>query len=535
MIYCHTYMPEIWEGIVKNGFIGKDSAVRLGLNWRIEGKRDFNIIAKKDGELYNIIKQGDLGFYVDRLQGGVEYFDYTPDPELCKVYEDLCGDRFLGFQMHEWASNYLGEFKKLLDAKLDEWSLEAITAAYEKLFGQYDRILIEAVSIEELYKLMPPSNHFHLIKNLTYIFESRSKKTGGRLITCDSNMLGFDFEFKHGARNIMPEIGGQTEDARMQIAYARGASKAHGKPFGTYYEPWGSSPLTAVKYTNDGRSEWQPFGNINFAYSQGDCNSGSTRSLQRRLHFYSYFASADFMSEEWCSNTTFYDWNDFELTPYGKVKKEFIDFTREYDVGKPITPVAAVLPTDFPFIQGIHSTDDFYLNMPVYKNVSNTLRTIRKGICTLFSNAYQMQGNEYKTRCGKDCYILINSPLPDAIDIIHKDSRTINDYALTVDLTKEVDLNEVYAALNKNLPCFVTGEVSWTVTDKRFLLLINNDGVYYDIKNGEYTDRSRSHTAKINFTVPAQPELVHGEGALTLENGEYVIDIPAGSIAVIKF
>ena len=125
MLYYHTYMPEIWDGIVKNGFINKNSGVRLNLNWRLEGTRDFNVIAKKDSVLYNIVKDGNLGFYVDRLQGGVEYFDYTPDPELCQLYDELAGDRFLGFQMHEWASNYLGEFTKMYNAKTKKTKINA--------------------------------------------------------------------------------------------------------------------------------------------------------------------------------------------------------------------------------------------------------------------------------------------------------------------------------------------------------------------------------------------------------------------------
>ena len=535
MLYYHTYMPEIWDGIVKNGFINKNSGVRLNLNWRLEGTRDFNLIAKKDSVLYNIVKDGNLGFYVDRLQGGVEYFDYTPDPELCQLYDELAGDRFLGFQMHEWASNYLGEFTKMYNAKLTEWSEQAIIDAYKRLYPENEALMTESMSAKELFELLPPSNLYHLYKNIDYLFDSRSKKTGGRLITCDSFALGFDYEFKHGARNIMPEIGGQIEDARLQLAYARGVAKAYDKPFGAYYEPWGSKPLSAVRYTADDRSEWQPEGNIVFPYSQGNENSGSTRSLQRRLHFYSYFAGADFMSEEWCSNTTFYDWNDFELSPYGKVKKEFIDFTQNFDVGKPLTPVAAVLPEDMRFIHTIHSTDDFYMNMPLYRDSANQMRTIRRGLCKLFSNSCEMQGNEYKQRCGKDVYILINSPLPDAIDIIHKDSKTIGNYALTVDLTKEVDENEVIEALKQNLPVYVNGNVSWTVTDKRYLLIINNDGVYFDTKNGEYADGARDHTAKITFKQPSQPSLVYGDGKLNAQNGEYYIDIPAGRLAVIKF
>lgn len=536
MRYYHTYMPEIWDGMIKNGFIDKDAGIRLNLNWRhLKSKRDFNNIAKKDGELYNIIKDSGLGFYVDRIQGGVEFFEYTPSPELCKLYDDMLGDKFLGFQMHEWASNYLGEFAKLSKAGLDTWTKEAIIDSYEKFYLQSEMPLIESVSFDELYSLMPPSTLAHLYKNLDCLLKSRCKRTGDRLITCDSYALGFDYELKNGVRNIMAEIGGQTEDARLQLAYARGAAKAHGKPFGAYYEPWGSNPLSAVRYTADDRSEWEPYGNLQFAYSQGNENAGSTRSLQRRLHFYSYFAGADFMSEEWCANTTFYDWNDFQLTPYGKVKKEFIAFTRRFDIGKPLTPVAAVLPEDFRFVNAIHTDEDFYMNMPVYKNQAKEISAIRKGIRTLFSNDCEISGNEYKVKCGKNKYIIINSPLPDAIDLIHKDSKTLKDYALAVDLTKQVHEGEVMRVIKDNLPCFIEGNACWSVTDKRYLLVINNDGVYYNTESGEYTDPSRAHSAKISFKAPANPELVYGEGKLTRTDSEYILDMPAGSITVIKF
>ena len=98
-----------------------------------------------------------------------------------------------------------------------------------------------------------------------------------------------------------------------------------------------------------------------------------------------------------------------------------------------------------------------------------------------------------------------------------------------------MDENEVIEALRQNLPVYVNGNVSWTVTDKRYLLIINNDGVYFDTKNGEYTDGARDHTAKITFKQSAQPSFVYGDGKLNAQNGEYYIDIPAGKLAVIKF
>lgn len=544
--FYHTYMPEIWEGNIKNGFIDETSGIRLPLNIEYENLPDrlFNNIAKKDGTVWNIVKDGKLGLYVDRLSGGIYYFDYRPDKALIEDYKNLCGDSFLGFQLHEWASNYLGEFKKLFNAKLCEWSPEAIKNAYKSLHPDLPHLMIESMSIDELCSLYPPSNIYHLFKNLDYLFKSRCEKTDNSLITCDSNVLGFDYELKNGARNIMCEIGGQTEDARLQISYARGVSKAHGKNFGTYYEPWGGKPLRAVKYGED-NSEWQPVGELQFAYSQGNEKEGSTRSLQRRLHFYSYFAGAEFMSEEWCANTTFYDWQDFALTPYGQIKKEFLDFVKKYDIGKPITPMAAVLPKEYVFINGIHEVGDFYMNMPIYGDLASKVRAARSGLCALFSDKCPMQGNEYKERTDVNHYIMANSQMPDAIDIIHEDSKTIGDYEYLVDLTSNgltnknvIDISDAKNMLLKALPCAVEGNAHWLVTkneDRHYVIIFNNDGVFFDAENGEYALKECAHKVKIAVKDNRKAELIYGNTQMRYENGEYFAGVPAGDFIVIGF
>ena len=543
--FYHTYMPEIWDGMLKNGFIDKNSGIRLPLNIEYEDLPDrlFNNIAKKDGTLWNIVKDVSLGIYVDRLQGGIYYFDYRPDKELIEKYKNLCGERFLGFQMHEWASNYLGEFTKLYKGKLDSWSVEDIEKTYKALYPGLPYLMTESMSAKELYSLYPPSNLYHLFKNLDYLFKSRCEKTENCLITCDSNALGFDYEFKNGARNIMCEIGGQTEDARLQISYARGVSKAHGKPFGTYYEPWGGKPLTAVKYGVD-NSEWKPVGELIFAYSQGNEKAGSTRSLQRRLLFYSYFAGAEFMSEEWCANTTFYDWNDFELTPYGKIKKEFLEFVKKYDIGKPITPVAAVIPENIPFINGIHEISDFYMNMPIYSDFASNMKVVRRELCELFSDGFEMKGNEFKTRADGDHFIMSNSPLPDAIDIIHKDSKTLSDYEYLIDLTgtltnkNVIDIKDARDTLLKALPCSVFGNAHWLVTKnegRHYVIIFNNDGVFYDAQNGEYALKECAHKVEISIKDGKKAELIYGNAELYTDGGQYFCEIPAGDFIVIGF
>ena len=78
-------------------------------------------------------------------------------------------------------------------------------------------------------------------------------------------------------------------------------------------------------------------------------NDGSSRSLQKRIHLYSYFSGAQFMSEEWGGCNTFCNWDDFEISEYGRVKLDFLKLIRKYPqeyIGTMYTPVAVVLLED---------------------------------------------------------------------------------------------------------------------------------------------------------------------------------------------
>lgn len=46
-----------------------------------------------------------MPFYVDRIAGGITYFPYQLDKDLIRTYREMLGDDFLGFQIHESASN----------------------------------------------------------------------------------------------------------------------------------------------------------------------------------------------------------------------------------------------------------------------------------------------------------------------------------------------------------------------------------------------------------------------------------------------
>ena len=65
----------------------------------------FNKIAAKGGALHSLIKEDKIPFYVDRIAGGCTYHKYNFDRSLIREYIEILGDWFLGFQLHESASN----------------------------------------------------------------------------------------------------------------------------------------------------------------------------------------------------------------------------------------------------------------------------------------------------------------------------------------------------------------------------------------------------------------------------------------------
>ena len=57
------------------------------------------------GKLPSLLKEGKHPFYVDRIAGGIAWYQYDFDKALIREYSDMLGDWFLGFQLHESGSN----------------------------------------------------------------------------------------------------------------------------------------------------------------------------------------------------------------------------------------------------------------------------------------------------------------------------------------------------------------------------------------------------------------------------------------------
>ena len=536
--FFHAYMPKVFEAQINAGLFRENDGIRFCQSIDIDPKLKFNNLAKVGGDLYNFVKDNNCPMYIDRLQGGCFFEGYDYDMKLVRAYREMLGEKFFGFQMHEWMSNFISDTRKLVDGKCPEpWTEENIIATLKRDFP-FPHVFTEAMSAKEFAEVGHITDCEKYLDAMKDLFAKRQKYTDGMLLPCDSAILGYSLEFKNGAKRVMPEIGKQTEHTSVQIAYARGMAKAYGKSFGTYYEPWGGKPFSACNYQKDGLNEWN-ISNDSFPFKTAGGNGGSSRSLQKRMFFCSYMSGAEFISEEWGLCNTFYDWNDFELTPYGQIKKDFIDFTEKHkNIGKPITPIAAVIPKEIISLDNI-DTDGKYLSFNVDGELKRKLDVMRNGLRRLFA---------YGETVGNENGCLVNRLLPDAIDIVNEDIYDESSYEYAVNLTGDesfekkhrcCSLDDVPDLLNKLLPCRVTGGLHHIVNknsdDEYFLTVFNNTGIVRSVEEGEYGLKEAEKTVQVELKDGRKLAALYGNFRIEEIDGKYYITVPAGELFFGKF
>lgn len=535
--YLHSYMPNTWDAQIKAGFIDENSGIRFHENICLDEDMKFNNLAKIGGRLYQLLKDNPMPFYIDRLQGGSFFENYKYDKKLINEYIRILGDKFWGYQMHEWASNLMsdyGKFRKdtphLADGK--HWDKNEIEKTIRKHFP-YKHLFLEAMSSQEFAECGDVKSYEEFYKIAVDLFKKRQKETDGYLLPCDSFLLAYPLEIKQGAKRFMPEIGAQTENTRMQIAFARGMAKMSKTHFGAYYEPWGGEPFSACNYHRQGLNEWN-HSNDTFPFDTFGGSGGSSRSLQMRLHLYAYMAGAEFITEEWGMCNTFYDWEDFEITPYGAVKLNFLSFTRKYkNIGKIITPVAVVLPKWLDVLDDICRDRADIGDYALSPKRGKEYRSIKKVLREIFCDTAPMAGNETE--------YLLNYFLPDAIDVVTEDYINTEDYEYLINLTGNKNLaenkkiitpEELPEVFENAMPCKVSGGLHHMVTktdnDKFYLMILNNSGVSRTVQHGEKllseADKTVSVTTKNNKNI----KMLAGNSSIVKENNEYFISVPAG-------
>ncbi len=537
--YFESYHPRVWEGFVRRGFVRSFTGLRFCQNILLPDALKFNRLAALGGAFDRLQRELNCPMYIDRLQGGCNIDTYPYDPQLLTDYRARLGDKFWGFQMHEWMSNYRSDIAKLDRGGCVSWTAEEIEAVIRRDFP-VKYLFLEAMTQHEMAAIGRPSSASEFYRHARWLYETRTRAVAD-LIPCDSAYMAFKLELEAMARlnpgrprRFMPEVGAQTSDSRLQISYARSMAKAYGAEFGVYYEPWGGDPFSACCYNrNPMDNEWAIGAPGDFPFQTQGEGGGSSRSLQRRIHLYGYFSGASFMSEEWGMCNTFRDWQDFEVSPYGRVKQEFLDFVERYpDVGEKLSPVAVVLPRELDVLQNIHSEDIFG-----YHPADGTLREElerRAALRRIFSAAVPMIGTETAS--------LINSEIPDAVDLIHADASTLETYRFLVDLSggqipahlsdRVIPVDRVADVCRGALPCTVDGGLHWMVNrranGRHFLILFNHSGINRSVTTGEYAIPEATETVTVQLRGGSLLRALEGSTAVTRDGNRYRITVPAG-------
>lgn len=581
MRFFHVYNEECYKGLEKNGLLNKDTAFKIQHCFSVPHERQFNNIAAIGGVLHSMIKENKIPFYVDRIAGGATYYKYTFDKNLIHEYENILGDWFLGFQLHESASNRRNSDWKTLvkhfgeNGPYDIKEMDKVLLEGSYAITPYGEVLhrLSQGSIEEYSKLRYPKNFEDFYEDAIWMFKTRMAETDNHILPCDSYYVMTKLQDELGMKSFMPEVGAQIPCMRDQIAVARGLAKASGKTWGTYYECWipsydesGAKVYTMPCFNSDPINEWylaqENHGDDFSTYGE---NGGSSRLLQNRIYYHALMSGADYFSEEWGLNCSYYDMKDFELSPYGETKKAFINDALKLQGIKSETPFALVLPKKFGtleirdiFEEAVEEDKSFkYMGYNLSAEDEKYLKHINKVRDLIFASDEEKFGNE--------AHVIKNSRFGDVFDIVYEDTNpeALKKYSYLVDATPDsifakasrdigyrvlesTDIGWLEAQLTKlireELPVYVDG-LCWLVsTDcegKRYLSIFNNDGNERSISFGNRIDNSYDRTVEVSFKNETEIKVIK-EGnfpsEISRKDGKtYSIRVPAIAFIILEF
>lgn len=541
MKFFHVYNEKYFKGLEKNGLINKNTGFKIQHCFTVPEEMKFNRLAAKGGRLHSLLKEGGHPFYVDRIAGGMAWYQYDFDKSLIREYSEMLGDWFLGFQLHESGSNrrYIDwgnitrkmgsngpyDVEELKRALLNEKRTEATGITMYNL----------NMDSPETYAAMRYAETVEeYMEEMKDMFRRRMADVDGHILPCDSGFAAIKLENDAGMKSFMPEVGGQIPQMRQQVALTRGIADMGGKTWGTYYECWfhrRDIGYTMPCYNTEPGNEWylpqELHGDDFTSYGK---NGGSSRLLQRRIMYYSLMSGAHYVAEEWGLNCSYTDMETFELSEYGEVKKEFINTAEEFGTLKAITPFAIVLPCDYAILEidskyedyrvGIHR--DGYMKIPLNEERKAYYGHIQDVLKYIYARSEEPYGNEGHT--------LTNSRFGDLFDIIYEDAgeEIFRKYECLIDTTKEgnfakkkaghglkilesAELDamkvQIDSLAKEILPCTVDG-LHWVlsvgVDGTRYLSIFNNEGNDRDMIRGDVIDRRADRTVKVRFKEAAE-------------------------------
>ncbi len=555
-----AYHPQYWKGLEKHGFIDENIGVRLVHSVYAEESQKANAMLVPDGALSQMILSNGYGLLIDRGCGGIEYKDYLFDPKLMELYAQKLGKRFLGVQMHEWHSNTRNDYRRIHSAGgVDAYLSKLKEQNSAEVIGGYT----EYGHPQDYQNRTFPQDYASFVAEANYHYLRHKKNFGGYVNMADSYNASYWQAALNGAQSLQAELGSQTPLSRLQLIAARGAARSFDITWGVYYEPW-TVPYT-VCWAYRGHSFWAfSKAQQQLSYFSAGVNGGSSRALQYRILFYAMLTGAHTFVEEWGGENTFADWDDFELTEYGKVMQTAFQFSRKVDVGKPVIKVALMLDEGFTAPEHVFYRRPNHAEVPTdiqLKHEHNHLHIPIKA--TLKS---LLIGHEEDVRIQETASIT-SSPFPEVMDLVFSDITTeaLGAYDLVFYLGNSMTeaqqrhhgfqgtwmngladkaTEQLKSWLQKDLPVWVEGRVTWTLsqTDQGWLIgLFNNHGVNKDAQKNEVLDRSQDNTVTIRCTLPGFRAHLLDVGRtdlstapITPRDQEIRLIVPAGDVRVVE-
>ena len=547
--FIHTYTPESWEGLIRNGLWRDGDGLKLMHTVGMPEEASFNRVLAPGSQLFRKLEELRCPFYVDRLQGGVGLPRwYRFDPAVIHRLIDLLGEDFWGWQIHEWSSNYRSDIGRISDLYRSRGtpvpSPEERRRIWDGIRSGKIPLFLEALTREEWSGRREPLDRRMFLEDTRWLYAMRAAMTGYRLIPADSYHMAPRTEIEYGAGLLLPEMGWQIPNARIQTAYARGMARSAGIRWGIYYECWcynhAVGALTIPHSLRRGQDEWfedQVTKGTGADRTPEEREEGGTsRNLQERLWRYAYLSGAEVMAEEYGVCNTFRDYRDFDLSPYGKTKKDFLSFTERFpDPGEAFTPIAVVLPKDLPVLH-VDLPDD-YLGYPAGDTSDGPDPQIWKRIRETLPEIFGRRGER-----GNNAHVLTPGGLPDVFDILHEDQEeALRRYSFFIDLTgrdsfrkthRTVAPEEADRILDGLLPLRIGNGIHTEYNRVKGGWLVfasNNDGMECDNFKGDVRLEEASLTAEISRRDDrVSVRMLDGSGVVRRDKDKDFLELRAG-------
>lgn len=471
-------------------------------------------------------------YHLDRITGGMPFQSLEGIGEVAGTLRD--DPHFLGFQVHEWDNSPLYDARRI-ETLLLEQGLPLDREHFAAWEGRTAPPYFSGGDFSLYGDLYRPLETLADVQAYLEAYFSRLVGlTAGQVLAVNGHRQLYHAALRLGARQVMAEIGNQVPLTTLQLACARGAARQAGKPYGVYYETWGGSPFGCSCATDFSpwfatRAQFEAFhdmGSVGPAF-------GSGRSLQRRLLWYAWLAGAAWWSEEWGAENYFTNWEDYPLTPYGQVAREFLAATRGLGPVTPIVPAALVLPPGAPGL------DVHYLagHAEVIYNrlLPDRLHCALRPFCR---RVFAPQ----PARDGGDAHNLTPSPWINCFDVFAAenglDGLARYPVALSLAPPPEGDaLDRALAAIAGALPYRVGGGVAAAQSRVAGAVLV---GVFNPLgvtktADGEAHDPAATRAVTLSGRCAGAEFLIGAEFVREAAADQLVLELPAGAVAVAAF